>query len=134
MGSPMRRAFAIGLSLVLGCAAGRTTVTARDLIEAPAPHDGAHIVLVGQVQDLRSRTPTTGNSYTAFVLADGTGHVPVVGWGTQRIDLGDLVEVRGVFHTTMRAGTDTLLDTVEADFVRRLRAAAQPPGTPVGPP
>jgi len=132
----MRTASALGLALgvAFGCAPRASVVTARDLIEAPAPHDGARIVVVGQVQDPRSRMPSTGNSYTSFVLADGTGRVPVVAWGTQEIDAGDVVEVRGVFHTAMRAGAETLPDTVEAAFVRRLRAAAEPPGTPVGPP
>jgi hypothetical protein len=91
-------------------------------------------VLVGQVQDPRSQIPPTGNTYTSFVVVDGSGRIPVVAWGTQEIGSGDLVEVRGVFHTAMRVGGETVPDTVEAAFVRRLRAAVQAPGTPVGPP
>jgi len=48
--------------------------------------------------------------------------------------MGDVVEVRGAFRTRLSAGNEALLDTVEATFVRRVRAAAQPPGTPVSPP
>jgi len=48
--------------------------------------------------------------------------------------MGDVVEVRGAFHTRLSAGNEVLLDTVEAKFVRIVRAPAQPPGTPVSPP
>jgi hypothetical protein len=48
--------------------------------------------------------------------------------------MGDVVEVRGAFRTRLSAGDEVLLDTIEAKFVRLVRAAAQPPGTPVSPP
>ena len=78
--------------------------------------------------------PPQGSGYTAFTLTDGTARVPVIAWGTQQIGMGDVVEVRGAFRTRLSAGNEALLDTVEATFVRRVRAAAQPPGTPVSPP
>ena len=48
--------------------------------------------------------------------------------------MGDAVEVRGTFRSQLRAGDQLLSDTVEAKFVRVVRAAVQPPGTPVSPP
>ena len=45
-----------------------------------------------------------------------------------------MVEVRGTFHGRLRVGQDVLRDVVEAKFVRPLRRAPQPPGTPVSPP
>ena len=48
--------------------------------------------------------------------------------------MGDAVEVRGAFRSQVRAGDQVLSDTVEAKFVRVVRAAVQPPGTPVSPP
>jgi len=108
-------------------------LTAGDLVRAPERHDGARVVLVGQVQLLRARLSTGEAAYTSFVLADGSGHVPVFGWGTLSIDQGDLVEVRGVFHASRQLGAETVRNTVEAAFVRRLRKAEQLPG-PSGPP
>ena len=48
--------------------------------------------------------------------------------------MGDVVEVRGAFRTRLSAGNEVPLDTVEAKFVRLVRAAAQLPGTAVSPP
>ena len=45
-----------------------------------------------------------------------------------------MVEVRGTFRGRLRVGQDVLRDVVEAKFVRPLRRAPQPPGTPVSPP
>lgn len=121
------------LACLAGCQGPSQVVTARQLREAP-PREGERIVLTGQVQELRVRMPERGNSYTEFVIADGTGRVRAFGWGRLEIDSGDLVEVRGVFRPVTAAGSDQLRDVVEVSFVRRLRAARQPPGTPVGPP
>jgi hypothetical protein len=118
----------------VGCAAQRTVLTAAELDADPARWAETPIVLVGQVQQLRKRMPAEGDNYTEFVVADGTGRVPVFGWSTLEIDSGDLVEVRGVLHAETRLGGETVRNVVEAAFVRRLRGAAQPRGTPVGPP
>ena len=112
----------------------RTVLTARALVEDPARYDSQAIVLVGTVENPRVRVPPQGSGYTAFTLTDGTARVPVIAWGTQQIGMGDVVEVRDAFRTRLSAGNEALLDTVEATFVRRVRAAAQPPGTPVSPP
>ena len=109
-------------------------VGGRDLIEAPDRFEGQRIVLTGIVQDPRKRMPNDGATYTAFTLVDGSARVPVAAPGTQPVSADDLVEVRGVFHQQLRIGGDTLVDTVEAEFVRPLRPSVQPPGTPVGPP
>jgi hypothetical protein len=71
---------------------------------------------------------------TSFTLADGTARVPVIAWGTQEIGMGDVVEVRGAFRSQLRVGVDMVPDAVEAKFVRVVRHAGQPPGTPVSPP
>ena len=68
--------------------------------------------------------PPQGSGYTAFTLTDGTARVPVIGWGTQQIGMGDVVEVRDAFRTRLSAGNEVPLDTVEAKFVRLMRAAA----------
>src|ERR1051325_3716743 len=120
--------------LLAACSPPRSGVTARPPVAAPAGHDGEPIVLVGTAENPRVRTPDRGNTYTSFVLADGTARVPVVVWGTQPIGAGDTVEVRGSSRTQLRAGTDLVPDGVEAKFVRVLRVAGQPPGTPVSPP
>ena len=126
---------ALALSvLLIACGVPRTVLTARALVEDPARYDGQAIVLVGTVENPRVRVPPQGSGYTAFTLTDGTARVPVIAWGTQQIGMGDVVEVRGAFRTRLSAGNEALLDTVEATFVRRVRAAAQPPGTPVSPP
>jgi hypothetical protein len=120
--------------LASGCTAQRPVLTARALLADPAQYDGTPIVLVGQVQQPRKRMPAEGNAYTSFVLADGTGRVPVFGWSVLDIDSGDLLEVRGTFRREQPLGGEIVRNTVEADFVRRLRAASQPRGAPVGPP
>ena len=120
--------------LLAACSPPRNVVTARTLVADPGGHDGEPIVLVGTAENPRVRTPDRGNTYTSFVLADGTARVPVVVWGTQPIGAGDTVEVRGSSRTQLRAGTDLVPDGVEAKFVRVLRVAGQPPGTPVSPP
>ena len=120
--------------LLAGCGAPRNVVTARALVADPGGHDGEQIVLVGTAENPRVRSPDRGNTYTSFVLADGTARVPVVVGGTQPVGAGDTVEVRGRFRTELRAGTDLVPDAVEAKFVRVLRSATQPPGTPVSPP
>ena len=74
--------------------------------------------------------PTTAQ----FTLTDGTARVPVIAWGTQQIGMGDVVEVREPFRTRLSAGNEVPLDTLEAKFVRLVRAAAQLPGTAVSPP
>ena len=86
-------------------------------------------MLAGIVENPRRRA-----GYTAFTLVDGTARVPVIAWGTQEVGMGDAVEVRGAFRSQVRAGDQVLSDTVEAKFVRVVRAAVQPPGTPVSPP
>jgi hypothetical protein len=120
--------------LTAGCQPPRTVVDARGVLAAPDRFYDQGIVLVGQAQSVRLRAPEHGNSYTHFVLADGSGRVPVFGWGTLDIASGDLVEVRGAYRAVVHAGSDVLRDTIEALFVRRLRAAGQVPGTPSGPP
>jgi len=123
----------LGLVLPLGCTRARV-VTARDLIETPSELDGAKVVLVGRVQDVRMQMPQKDGPYTAFVVADGTGRVPVFARGTAPIGPGDLVEVRGKFHSLTRLGDELASDIVEANFVRPLGGAAEAPGTPVAPP
>ncbi len=120
--------------LLIACGAPRNVLTARALVEDPARYDGEAILLVGTVENPRVRVPPQGSGYTAFTLTDGTARVPVIAWGTQPIGMGDVVEVRGAFRTRLSAGDEVLLDTIEAKFVRLVRAAAQPPGTPVSPP
>jgi hypothetical protein len=120
--------------LLIACGVPRNVLTARALVEDPARYDGEAILLVGTVENPRVRVPSQGSGYTAFTLTDGTARVPVIAWGTQPIGMGDVVEVRGAFRTRLSAGDEVLLDTIEAKFVRLVRAAAQPPGTPVSPP
>jgi hypothetical protein len=123
--------------VALACQPRPSVVSGRDLVEAPAEHDGKRIVLVGTVENPRQRVPARGNSYTSFVVADGTARVPVIAWGTQPVGAGDLVEVRGVFHDRMETGGgdgDVLEDVVEGNFVRPLRRGPGLPGTPVNPP
>jgi hypothetical protein len=117
------------LMLLAACSPPREVVTVRTLVENPSGYDGQAIVLVGTVEN-----PRRGPGYTSFTLTDGTARVPVIVGGTQPIGMGDVVEVRGAFRTQLRAGDQLLPDTVEAKFVRVVRAAAQPPGTPVSPP
>ena len=120
--------------LLIACGVPRNVLTARALVEDPARYDGEAILLVGTVENPRVRVPPQGSGYTAFTLTDGTARVPVIAWGTQPIGMGDVVEVRGAFRTQLSAGNEVFLDTIEAKFVRLVRAAAQPPGTPVSPP
>jgi hypothetical protein len=124
----------VGLAAASGCQERPTVVTARELLAAPARHDGERLVITGVVQNPRKRLPPEGNGYTSFTLADGTDRVPVIAWGTEDVGSGDLVEVRGVFHAQMPIGGDVQHDVVEAAFVRPLRRATQPPGTPASPP
>ncbi|HUE30080.1 MAG TPA: hypothetical protein VMR79_04355 [Verrucomicrobiae bacterium] len=129
------RAMALGLYvLLIACGAPRNVLTARALVEDPMRHDGEAILLVGTVENPRLQVPSVGSGYTAFMLADGTARVPVIAWGTQPVGMGDVVEVRGAFRTRLSVGNEVLSDTVEAKFVRVVRAAARPPGTPVSPP
>ena len=109
-------------------------MTARQLLQAPAGHKGERVVLTGLVQNPRVQTPSGANSYTSFDVLDGTGHVRVIAWGTEQLASNNLVEVRGTFHDQLLVGGDVLHDVVEAKFVRPLRRAPQPPGTPVSPP
>ncbi len=129
------RSIAVALFvLLIACGAPRNVVTAIELVEDPTRHDDEAILLVGTVENPRVRVPPQGSGYTAFTLTDGTARVPVIVWGTQPLGIGDVVEVRGTFHNELRAGSEVVPDAVEAKFVRVVRAAAQPPGTPVSPP
>jgi len=131
----VRRALGATLIVVaLANCSAQQVVSGRDLIEAPDRFEGRPIVLTGIVQDPRKRLPNDGATCTTFTLVDGSARVPVAAPGTLPVSAGDLVEVRGTFHQQLRIGGDTLVDTVEAEFVRPLRPAMQPPGTPVGPP
>ena len=131
----VRRALGATLIVVaLAACSARQVVSGRDLIEAPDRFEGQPIVFTGIAQDPRKRMPDGGATYTSFTLVDGSARVPVAAPGTQPVSAGDLVEVRGMFHAQLRIGGDVLVDTVEAEFVRPLRPAMQPPGTPVGPP
>ena len=128
----LRAAILAAFVIVCGCQKPRDVVTARQLMQAR--NDGERVVLSGLVRNPRIQTPSGANSYTSFDVLDGTGHVPVIAWGTQEIASNDFVEVRGTFHVRLRVGQDVLRDVVEAKFVRPLRRAPQPPGTPVSPP
>ena len=128
----MRAVAIIALVLACGCQKPRDVLTARQLLQAR--NDGERVVLSGLVRNPRVQTPSGANTYTSFDLVDGTGHVPVIAWGTQEIASGDFVDVRGTFHRQLLVGQDVQHDMVEAKFVRVLRRAPQPPGTPVGPP
>ncbi len=119
--------------MLFGCDR-RTVVNGRDIIEAPDRYDGRQIVLTGIVQNPRRLTMADGTGYTGFTVLDGSARVAIAAPGTQSVSSGDLVEVRGEFREQLRSGGDVLIDTVEARFVRVLRSATQPPGTPVGPP
>jgi hypothetical protein len=127
-------ALLFALAAAIACQERPNVVGTRDLLAAPARYDGERVVIAGVAENPRKRLPAEGNGYTSFALADGTGRVPVIAWGTEDVGSGDLVEVRGVFRPQMRVGGDVLHDVVEAAFVRPLRRAAQPPGTPTGPP
>ena len=127
------RVAVVVLALLLGCMPRARVVTAAKLLQDPARFDGAHVVIAGRVVDLRMRAPEQGNAYTSFLLADGTARLSVFGWGKLDVDPGDLVEVRGEFHSLAHAGSDTLPDTLEASFVRRVAHGPQLPG-PIGPP
>jgi len=128
----LRAAVLVAFVIVCGCQKPRDVVTARQLMQAR--NDGERVVLSGLVRNPRIQTPAGANSYTSFDLLDGTGHVPVIAWGTQEVASNDFVEVRGTFHDRLRVGQEVLSDVVEAKFVRPLRRAPQPPGTPVSPP
>jgi hypothetical protein len=122
------------LAAAVGCQPRPAVVNARQLLREPSRFEGERLVIAGLVQNARKRLPAEGNGYTSFDLADGTDRVPVLAWGTEQVGSGDVVEVRGVFHSQMQAGSDVLHDVVEAAFVRPIRRALQPPGTPVSPP
>ena len=127
-------AAAVTLGLGVACQKPRNVTTTRQPLEAPAMHACEQVVLTGLVRDPRVRTPPEGNSYASFTVIDGTGRVGIIAWGTQEVAANDLVEVRGVFHDRIVVGGESMHDVVEAKFVRVLRRAPQPPGTPVGPP
>jgi hypothetical protein len=120
--------------LAVACSPPRSVVTARALVEDPSGHDAEEIVLVGTVENPRREVASRGPGYTSFTLADGTARVPVIAWGTQEVGMGDVVEVRGAFRTRLGVGDQMVPDAVEAKFVRVVRRAGQPPGTPVSPP
>lgn len=122
------------LSVAAACQKPPTVATGRDLLTAPERYDGERVLVAGVAQNPRKRMPATGPEYTSFTVLDGTDRVPVIAWGTQPVESGDLVEVRGVFRSQIAVGGDVLHDTVEAAFVRPLRKAMQPRGTPAGPP
>jgi len=105
-------------------------VTTLDLVEAPQALDGARIVVIGQVQELRLQSSSPGNTYTTFALAEGQARALVFARGTVAIDAGDLTEVRGTFHSVAHVGPDTLYDAVEATSVRRLPPAPARPDAP----
>jgi hypothetical protein len=130
---PTRRAAFALLAALVGCGFGAEAVTVRDVVEDADRLAEKPLVLVGRVEELRLRTPSAGNTYTSFVLADGTGRVPAIAHGTLDVNPGDLVEVRGVFRPTLSVGSDTLVDTIEAAYVRRVQAAP-PLAGPAGPP
>ena len=131
--SDMSRALVLAaVVLALACQKPRDVVTARQLLQAH--RDGERVVLSGVARNPRMQSPAGANTYTSFEVVDGTGHVPVIAWGTQDVASNDFVEVRGTFHQRMAVGQDVLRDVVEAKFVRPLRKAPQPPGTPVSPP
>jgi hypothetical protein len=124
------RLFTLGLlALLIACGPPRTVVTVAALVEDPSRYDGAEVVLAGVVEN-----PRRNAGYTSFTLSDGTARVPVMAWGTEEVGIGDTVEVRGAFRSELRADGDVLSDTVESKFVRVVRRAVQPPGTPVSPP
>jgi len=79
----MRPALALSV-LLIACGVPRTVLTARALVEDPAPYDGQAIVLVGTVENPRVRVPPQGSGYTAFTLTDGTARVPVIAWGRSK--------------------------------------------------
>jgi len=121
---------AVGLLVLLtACGPPRSVVTVAALVEDPSRYDGAQIVLAGVVEN-----PRRNAGYTSFTLSDGTARVPVIAWGTEEVGIGDTVEVRGAFRSELRTDGDVLSDTVESKFVRVVRRAVQPPGTPVSPP
>ena len=125
----MRR-FPLGLfALLIACGPPRSVVTVAALVEDPSRYDGTEVVLAGVVEN-----PRRNAGYTSFTLSDGSARVPVIGWGTQEVGIGDTVAVRGAFRSQLRADGEVLSDSVEAKFVRVVRRAVQPPGTPVSPP
>jgi len=125
---------AIGVMLGVGCQQPRAVVTGRELLHAREQYGEQPIVLLGTVMNPRKRIPEVGDVHTELLLADGTAQVPVIAWGTQDVASGDLVEVRGTFHDLMTIGNEVRRGVVEAKFVRVMRAAPQPRGTPGGPP
>jgi hypothetical protein len=122
------------LALVVACQPRADVVTARDLVREPGAHDAQRIVITGIAQNPRLGSSIERGTYTTFTLADGTARIPVIAPGTQDVQQGDLVEVRGVFRDRLELGHDDVRGVVEARFLWPRRKTPGIPGTPTTPP
>ncbi len=70
--------------------------------------DNQNVTLVGKVTNLNLLTSKSGNKYTTFLLEDNTDKsIKVFSYLHLKISEGDQVNMKGVFHKTIKKGEHT---------------------------
>jgi len=107
--------------IVLGgfpiCAAAETTV--EEIMKKGDSYDGKDVSVTGTVSNLKLGSFEVGTNYTTFMLAGKSGgRIKVFAWGKLKLQVGQKVQVMGVYRKVSKAGARYFYNQIVASEVK----------------
>jgi hypothetical protein len=88
-------------------------ITSRD------SYDGKEVSVKGIVSNIKIKTSTSGKDFTTFKLVGESGvRVNVFIWGRLKLQIGQKVEVTGIYRKIMRVDQRIYYNQIDASVVK----------------
>lgn len=98
---------------------GAMETTAEKIIPSRDSYDGKEISVKGTVSNIKIRTSTGGKTFTTFKLVGESGiRVNVFTWGRLTLQVGQKVEVTGIYRKIMRVDQRIYNNQIDASVVK----------------
>jgi hypothetical protein len=93
--------------------------TAEKIITNRDSYDGKEISVKGTVSNIKLRTSTGGKNFTTFKLVSESGiRVNVFTWGRLTLQVGQKVEVTGIYRKIMRVDQRIYNNQIDASVIK----------------
>jgi hypothetical protein len=93
--------------------------TPEKIIASRDYYDGKEVSVKGTVSNIKIRTATGGKTFTTFKLAGESGiRVNVFTWGRLKPQVGQKVEVTGIYRKIMRVDQRIYYNQIDASIVK----------------